>query len=256
MKMELESTCVILRGFDGLQCHVELLSAGCSSSEQFPFIHFINTLSSVTSSWLENTQTLKHTQTHTQFLSLAALLRFFESRRASLRLITALQPLPSRSSPITGPQKKKTKKRKRPLSLSPWQPLSSSPFLHNQSDNDCLAVLPQPGYRGEVQEPNITFRGLVCGLFLVTTVPHRLFLCLLSFSVFLGRLLPTKHIWIFLDSQNQTPSPYFRHNVDILVLLMTPEYSATLILTCSHVLTFASCSIKHWKVHCISFSGI
>lgn len=65
MKMELESTCVILRGFDGLQCHVELLSAGCSSSEQFPFIHFINTLSSVTSSWLENTQTLKHTNTHT-----------------------------------------------------------------------------------------------------------------------------------------------------------------------------------------------
>ena len=43
-------------------CRVEHLAAGCSSSEQFPFIHFINTSSSVTSSWLENTHT--HTHTH------------------------------------------------------------------------------------------------------------------------------------------------------------------------------------------------
>lgn len=52
--------------FDGLRCHTEPLSAGRSSSEQSPFIHFINTSSSVTSSWLEST----HTHTHTLSLPL------------------------------------------------------------------------------------------------------------------------------------------------------------------------------------------
>ena len=122
-------------------CRVEHLAAGCSSSEQFPFIHFINTSSSVTSSWLENTHThththarthtrthmqsplplcLHHKDTHAHFLSPAALLRFCESRRASLRLIATLQPLPSSLSPITRPREKKKKKwRKGPSRLVP-----------------------------------------------------------------------------------------------------------------------------------------
>lgn len=52
---------------------MEHLSTGYSSSEQFPLIHFINTLSSVTSSWLENTQTLTRAHTRSSlpvFLSL------------------------------------------------------------------------------------------------------------------------------------------------------------------------------------------
>ena len=71
------------------------------------------------------THKLSYTHTHRHFLSPAALLQFL-SHHASLRLITALQPLPSSLSPNTGPWKKK--KGKRPFSPSPWQPLSSSPF--------------------------------------------------------------------------------------------------------------------------------
>lgn len=42
-------------------------------------------------------------------------------------------------------KKKKKNGEKAPLASSPWQPLSSFPVLHNQSDNDRLAVLPRPG---------------------------------------------------------------------------------------------------------------
>lgn len=119
------------------------LSAGYTSFKLFPFIHFINTLSPVTSSWLEDTQTPSYTimttctQTHTTSV-------LQKLSRSCACVYTAIQCVSSGLSPITGPWIKKKREGESAFFLSPWQPLSWSLFLCNQSD-DCLAVLPHPG---------------------------------------------------------------------------------------------------------------
>lgn len=211
---------------DGLQCHVERLSAGCRSSEQPPFIYFINTLSSVTSSWLKNTHTrnwthiwsslplslclnshkltfVSHTYTHTHTLpescSTSRALRKPSCFVASdYRLPTP--PFKFITNYWSSTKKKKRKKReeKAPL-LIPMATALDFPCSAQSIRQRLGAVLSRPGWRGEVQGPEITLRGWVC--------PP-------SFHVFY--LISNKQNIYYKTSTFKTSSPFCWLNADTL----------------------------------------
>lgn len=157
MKMELEWTCVL----DGLQCLMEYLSAGCNSF--LSYISLTPCLQSPPPDW--KTHKLPWIQTHTLaqfyfsmlffFCELVltfitqthaswVLLHFFILAKAVVPRCVWFLPLPSSLSPITGSPRRQ---KKGPLLLIPMATtlFFFSLFLRNQSDSNCVAVLPQPG---------------------------------------------------------------------------------------------------------------